>query len=182
MKRYITYLLNIFVFVGLMSCASDVDFDQAKNIELNQNFTTSFIYLNVDQNKFLNSDASAEIPILTDISTIDIFDSKYFEDNLVKTTINFQIENSFDRGFDIEFSFLNTDDVEMNSFIVSVPNNSNQIHLQSFEDLDLLSLKFSEKLRITINLQPSSDSSMLMQNTEMKLAIKSFANFIFKIN
>ena len=165
-----------------MSCTGDVDFDQAKNIELNQNFTTSFIYLNVNQNKFLNSNASAEIPILTDISTIDIFDSKYFEDNLVKTTINFQIENSFDRDFDIEFSFLNVDDVEMNSFIVSVPNNSNQIHLQNFEGLDLLSLKFSEKLRITINLQPSSDSSMLTQNTEMKLAIKSFANFIFKIN
>lgn len=165
-----------------MSCTGDIDFDQANNIELNQNFTTSFINLNVGQNKFLNSDASAEVPVLVDTSTLDIFNSEYFQDNLVKTIFNFQIENSFNRDFDIEFSFLNADDKVTNSFNINVPKNTNQRYLQNFEGLDMLSLKFAQKIRITINLQPSSDASILSEDIEMKLAIKSFTNFIFKVN
>ncbi len=63
-----------------------------------------------------------------------------------------------------------------------MPNNSNLTHLESYDGLDLLSLKFSEKLKIEIQLQPSSDLSMLSKGAEMNLTLKSFTNFIFKVN
>ncbi len=107
MKLYIKHLSQIVVFLTVLSCTSDVDFDQAQNIEFNQNFSSTFVYLNVNQNKFLNADASTEISTLTDLSTIDIFDSKYFQDNLVKANFSFEVENAFDRNFIIELSFLN---------------------------------------------------------------------------
>lgn len=182
MKLYIRHLLQIFVLLTILSCTGDVDFDQAKNIELNQNFSSTFVFLNVDQNNFLNTDASTEIATLTDISTIDIFDSEYFQDNLVKTIFNFKIENTFNRDFILELYFLNADNAITNSFSIDVPNNSNITHFESYDGLDLLSLKFSEKLKITIQLQPSLDSSILTNGVGMDLTLKSSANFIFKVN
>lgn len=182
MKRYIKYFLQIIVFLTLWSCTSDVDFDQAKNIEFNQNFSSAFVYLNLDQNNFLNEDASTEISSLTDFSIIDIFDSAYFQDNLIKANFSFQIENTFDRNFIIILSFLNTNDAITKNFSINVSNNVSFTHLEIFESLDVLSLKLAEKLRITVEIQPSLDASVLAANAEMNLEIKSSTNFIFKVN
>jgi len=181
-KPLIKYLVSIVVFLTIVSCTSDVNFNQSKNIEINQNFSSTFVHLNLDQNKFLNDDSNAELPTLTDLSVIDIFKSKYFEDNLVRANFTFEIQNTFDRSFIIELSFLNVDDNITNSFNIIVPNNSNITHLESFEDLSLLSLKFAEKLKMTFQLQPSSNSSMLTKDANMNLRLKSYANFIFKLN
>ncbi|MDY7394415.1 hypothetical protein UMM65_04120 [Aureibaculum sp. 2210JD6-5] len=182
MKRYITYFLSSIVITTILSCTSNVDFDQINNIEINQNFSSPFIYFNIDQNRFLNANGSSEIPTITDISVFDIFDTDYVQDNLVKANFNFEIENTFNRNFELELSFLNADNAITNSFVINVPNNSKVTHLQVFEGLDLLSLKFSQKLRVSVNLQPSSNSSMLSEDAEMKLIIKSSANLIFKVN
>ncbi|MBJ2175030.1 hypothetical protein JBL43_12330 [Aureibaculum sp. A20] len=166
----------------ILSCTSTVDFDQLENIEFDQSFTASFIFLNLTQNQFLNADNSAEVATLTDVSIIDIFNSEYVQENLVQADFNFDVENTFNRNFDVEFSFLNEDDSITESFTFNVPNNGKLNHLQRFDGLGLLSLKRSRKLRITIYLQPSSDLSILDKDVQMNLNLKSSTNFIFKIN
>lgn len=182
MKLYLKYFLKLNVFMFLISCTSDVDFDQIKNTEVNQRLTASFIYLSVDQNTFLNANGTSEINAFSSQNNFDILSSDYFKDYLVQTNFTFTIENSFDRSFEIEFSFLDYRNIITNTFTVNVPRNTNFTHVQNYQGVDLLSLLVAKELKLTMNLQPSSDSSILDKNIEMNFEVKSFANFIFKVD
>jgi len=165
-----------------LSCTSNVDFNQVDDIEVNQNFTFSFIYLNANQNNFLNADGTSETNSLSDSRNIDIFKLDYFQENLIEVNFNFEIENTFNRDFELEFTFLNADDAITTNFMINIPSNSKLSHLETYEGLDLLSLKLTEKVKITVDLQPSSDASILNRDDETELTIKSSANFIFRAN
>ncbi|RPE00139.1 hypothetical protein EGM88_02425 [Aureibaculum marinum] len=174
--------MKILILGTVLSCTSTIDLNQLDTVELNQSLTSTFVYLKVNQNNFLNNTSNTELTSLSDVSVIDIFDSDYVQENIITSNFSFEIENSFNRDFILDIAFLNADNNTTKSFTINVPRNSSISHFQSYEGLDLLSLKLSQKVRITLYLQPSDDASILTEGNEMNFELKSFTNFVLKVN
>ena len=67
------------------------------------------VFFELDQRDFLDEN-NQEITVVSDITVFRIFDNTVLKDNLVELTLDFEIENGFDRSFLVDFVFLDEDE------------------------------------------------------------------------
>lgn len=165
--RFSRFLILI---VFLISCTSDLDFSQYEKTEVMQVFTVASFYYNVNQKAFLNDTGTQEIPILFRESEFDVFTVERITKFTTKVEYNIEYKNTFDRDFIITFDFLNdANPTQSRSFTATQNNEGKQQFV--FQGADLELLKQSNRIKVSINLQPST--TLLDSNKEVLLSLKS---------
>lgn len=160
----------LILIVLLISCASDLDFNQYEKAEVTQVFTVTSFYYNVNQKAFLNDAGNQEIPVLFRESEFDVFTVERITKFITKLEYNIEYKNTFDRDFTITFDFLNdANPAQSRSFVARQKYEGKKQFI--FQGADLESLKQSNRLKVTIALEPSS--TLLDIDVESLLSLKS---------
>ncbi|WP_348824412.1 hypothetical protein [Flavobacterium aestuarii] len=103
----------------LFSCSSDLDFEQAKEFNVQPVVTTNLAYIKADASKFILS--GAESPLLSYTSNVDFLNSSFVEEDLVKTELYFRIKNTISRPFMFNVSFLDVDGKPIYNLRMDIP-------------------------------------------------------------
>lgn len=95
-----TAILLLFSF----SCASDLDLDQVNDLKLEPVVVANLAYFNIEAKDFASS-GSVET-VLSKETTSDIFNDSFFRRRIKRVDILFELENTIDRAYMLDLSFL----------------------------------------------------------------------------
>ncbi|MBQ0786300.1 MAG: hypothetical protein KBT69_02300 [Oceanihabitans sp.] len=180
------FFLFCAIGVLLSACVSDLDFTQGEDFAISPTLDASLIYFEETASSFID-EAGAEQIMVRDSVNMEIFNDSFTVDNLIKAAFLFKVSNSINRGFQAQIDFLDETDGLQHRFTLSIaasPTNEEILveHLETFENESLLALKRSVQIVITVSLMPSSDGSIINENTPGILTFKSKATFYLLID
>ena len=178
----------LFCLMGLFfsACVSGVDFDQGEDFTISPIIDASLIYFEEPASTFVDENG-LEQTIVRDSVVIDAFSDQFIIDNLIKAEFLFEVTNSINRAYQAQVDFLDENDDLKHTFTFSVgasPTNAPVVaeHLEVFENASLEALKQSIKLVITLTMLPSTDGSVLDQNSSGDIKFRSKATFYLNID
>lgn len=186
MFNRVNVLILFVLSLIITSCVKDVDFDQAENFVISPVVVSSFIFIEEPANRFV--DNGIEITTIRDsIKNIEILSDQFVADNLIKAEFLFETTNSVNRAFQVQVEFFNDafELQEISSFtVLQSPLNEEIISesTKTFEGNSLEALKATSQIVITLTLLPSSDGSILNENSIGQLRLRSKATFYFDID
>lgn len=107
MKNYLTLFGLLILFT---SCVKDIDFDQASNLELTPAFSMALAKFEFKQTSLLDDITNTEKEYQSDRVTFTAFENIDQEQKnyLERVTILFDIQNPFDRSFELNFNFFDS--------------------------------------------------------------------------
>ena len=171
--------LKILICIAfLVSCSNNLNFDNI-NLEIEPEVTSPLVFFELDQRDFLDEN-NQEITVVSDITVFRIFDNTVLKDNLVQLTLDFEIENGFDRSFLVDFVFLDEDenitydveDFSINTGDLDYSNTRSIVIETSPEFLN------SIKVRVDVVLSPSTTT--LNPDIEKTFKFRSSGTFYLK--
>ena len=177
LNRVTSILIFAFLFV---SCSSDLDFDQANNLKLKPVFVANLAYFNLPATQFVN-DGSEQVAF--DVKEFDAFRKEFFTDNLVKTELDFEVENTVTRAFTVEVLLLNDSDQVLETIRFQIPayaGNQNIIKFPTeiFENQRLELLKQTTRVGFIVQMAAGPP---IDENSSGKLKLRSSATVYMEI-
>ena len=139
------------------SCMNNVGFSQIDDLTIDPVYNISLIYFNLNQTDFIEN--GIELDTIVDVTNFTIFD-KYpvIRKNLTKLEATININNKFNRNFNVQFDFLDTNNIIVYSFQEFLISANNQTFTQT-EVIDIETTPqflTTKKMKITVILLPSS--------------------------
>ncbi|MGQ7944953.1 hypothetical protein [Flavobacterium sp. WC2509] len=116
-----TVLIVILVKI-FFSCSSDLDFDQANDLNVHPIVASNLAYINLNASDFVVN--GAESPVFSDTTDVDFFGHPFIEDNLAKAELYFRIKNTIDRAYIFNVAFLNKNNNLIYNIKIEVPKYS----------------------------------------------------------
>lgn len=165
--------LNLIFF----ACTKDVDFNQINDLEISPVIESSLVFFDEPANRFLENEN--EVLITQDFIMVDFFDDEFVVDNLVRTDLVFETENSINRRFDLQIDFFDNSGQLQHSFSITQEPLSNNNYTEVFEDDALDALKNTTVIVFTLRL--SSGNPAINETTPGSIKLKSKAVFYFNI-
>ena len=155
----------IFVLGVCFSCIKDTDFEQYDTLVITPVMEVNLVKAQELATSFVDS-SGTELPLISDEIVFDVFTSDFVVENLTKAELVFGITNSINKAFQIQVDFYDSTDVLQHTFSIDIDNSPTNIpqfteHIEVFENMNLLALKSTNKLNITISLSSSSTGSTL---------------------
>ena len=163
--RAIHSILGILILVLFSSsCASDLDYNQVNDIKLEPVFISNLAYFDIPANEFVTG--GVEQNVIFDAPTVDVFNDKFFRDNLNRVDLFFEVNNTINRSYRIDLVFLdrNNQPVHSINFIVPAYSGAENIVTKTeiFENATLDLLKRTTKITFTLTMfagPPLNESS-----------------------
>jgi len=180
MNIYIKNVMTIFSLCFLISCTDNLNFDEI-NLNVDPVLTVPLVYFELDQNDFFDNTTGLEIPLVTDTSDFRVFKSSAIRNDLVKAVFDFEIENRFDRSFEINIIFYDgNDNITRNipSFNI-VSQDLNFVVSDSIEIVASPVFLSSRKVKVEVKLNPSS--TQIDPNVYQLIKFKSTGTFYLSI-
>ncbi len=179
-------LLGLCIILCLNACIKDVDFDQAEDLSVTPALEVSILHFDESAITFIDEDG-LELTTVRDSVSIEIFSDDFVVDNLVKADFSFETTNTINRAYDAQIDFYNDLYELQHSFNFGVgasANNQDIVveYVEVFEGQGLDALKATTNLVLTLTLQPSSDGSILNDDSLGNLKLRSKGSFYFEIN
>lgn len=169
MKSNLINRISIILFSAalLLSCSSDLDFDQVNDFTLEPVFVANLAYFNVTADQI--GDDGGQIP--PDVEEFDVFRNKFFNDNLVKAELNFEIENTINRAFEIDLQLLDAENKTLETIKLNVPKYTGDSNIikypaEVFEGERLEVLKKTVKIGFIVNT--TAESEVISGNLKLK--------------
>lgn len=183
MKTYFMKLLKVnyaFFLIAtlLVSCIKNIDLDQINDLKLSPVIEMPLIFFSVAQTDFVLN--GFEVNEVSDVTRITAFDSSFIKSNLVKLEVDFEINNGFNRHFNMDFEFLDENDNSTYRFS-QLTIASNQQNFKQTEIITIASnraILSSKKVKITIHLLPSP--APLDLNVPVTFELKSAARIYIR--
>lgn len=149
-------LILLAIIPLLNSCINNADFDQV-DVNLDPIFNVPLVFFEVNQFDFLDDTNGAEIPIIADITDIDIFQSTTVINNLERVDLILNITKEFPRSFIVNVDLLNDANIETYSFqTVSLPEGLDFLEIREniiiSENPNILN---TTRMRVRLNLLAS---------------------------
>ncbi len=171
----IKYICNGLFAILVLGCTEPIDFDQANDLLLEPVTEASLVFYNANAGDFIVGDMEEDI--IQDFIDIDLFNSSFVQDHLVKVEFVFDVKNSINRSYVLQLDFLDENGQPLQTFQVDSPASpSNQVvtteHIQVFEGAALESLKQSRLLVFTLVMRPGVPVD---ENTPGEIDLKSKA-------
>ena len=165
-KRYLQKVTSIMMLTLLLfSCASDLDYDQFKDLKLEPVIVGNLAYFDVPANQFVTG--GVEEPITFGVSTIDIFTEKFFTDKLKRVDLFFELNNTINRGYTIDLVFLDNNNQQVHATNFTIPPYSGSPNIvaktEVFENGQLDLLKRTAKISFTLQMMagpPLTENSL----------------------
>jgi len=108
----------IFFSIFFLSCSSDLDFDQVKDLKLEPVFVANLAHFDIQANQLLDDGGTN---IVYDVRDFDVFRDKFFNERLKKAEFDLEIENNIQRGFVVNLLLMNENDQVLETLSYSVP-------------------------------------------------------------
>ncbi len=175
--------LFLVFLLTLSSCIKHVDFDQIEDFSATPIIESSLVHYSLTQADFFDLVNSVEIVTpITDTSGFTVFDNKFVQENLVKTRLNFEISNEFNREFTVNIVFLDDNDKETYVFkpIIVQKNKLDGKYSEEIAISGNTLFLSTTKMSVSITLSPSSDGSVIDPTTQQTIELKSSAIFHLK--
>lgn len=175
MNKFLSLLVLLF---ATLSCSSDVDFDQVNDFELKPVVTANLAAFDIKANQFVIG--GVEQPVAGDVMSFKVFNDANFINNIRRTDLYFDFNNTINRAFTINLIFLDANDGRLYSirfFVPAYSGNANVVtKTEIFEGATLDILKKTEKIAFVIALMPGT---ALTSNSLGSLKMRSSATIYF---
>ena len=99
-KGILIAILNCCFF----SCSSDLDFEQAKDFNIQPVATTNLAYFNADSSDFISN--GLEKPFFSYTANVDFLNTPFVKEDLIKAELYFRIKNTIPRAYSYYVTFL----------------------------------------------------------------------------
>lgn len=171
----------------LTSCVKDLDFGQVSNIVLTPVFEVSFIYASKKASNFdnTNPNSSIIIPELieSDTTSFPLLNNQSITKSIEKIEITYEVNNTFEKDFIIEFKYLGATNELINSAIVVPVQAGNgifedpvqTIHVDVLEKTEITNLKLAKKIVSTIK------ATNVPSNIQGELNLRSKGSYFIKM-
>ena len=184
-----------FLLTFVMPNAYIMSNNRGNNVTDFEQYDTLIIYPIVEANlvnaqepasSFVDS-SGAELPSISDQVIFDVFNSDFSVDNLIKAELVFGITNSINKAFQIKMDFYDSADALQHTFSIDIDNSPTNTllfteHIEVFENMNLLALKSTHKLEITITMISNPTSVILTPDSEGSILLVSKGVFYLKIS
>ena len=161
-----------------MSCSNNLNFDNI-NLEIEPEVTSPLVFFELDQRDFLDEN-NQEITVVSDITVFRIFDNTVLKDNLVELTLDFEIENGFDRSFLLDFVFLDEDEnitYDVEDFSI----NAGDLDYSSTRSIVIeTSPEFLNSIKVRVDVVLSPSTTTLNPDIEKTFKFRSSGTFYLK--
>ena len=161
-----------------MSCSNNLNFDNI-NLEIEPEVTSPLVFFELDQRDFLDEN-NQEITVVSDITVFRIFDNTVLKDNLVELTLDFEIENGFDRSFLVDFVFLDEDEnitYDVEDFSI----NAGDLDYSSTRSIVIeTSPEFLNSIKVRVDVVLSPSTTILNPDIEKTFKFRSSGTFYLK--
>lgn len=159
MQRLFCYRVLVFLFVLLIvSCSSDLDFNQTKSLRLEPTYAANLVYFDIPANEFVTN--GIETSQFIDRSTVDIFNNSFFVNNLTKVDLDFEITNTITRAYTLDVKLYNASGVQLDIISIAVPAYygaaNTVIQKEVFQGIRLTTLKNTTRIDITVRMASGS--------------------------
>ena len=173
--------LKIIICIAFfVSCTDNLNFDNI-NLDIKPIITVPLINFELDQDDFFNSPSGTEIPTITDISDFRVFESSDIRNDIIQAVFDFEIENRFDRSFEVNIVFYDGNDNitrTIPSFNIAAQD-LNYVVSDSIEIAAFPVFLTSRKVKVEVKLNPSS--SQIDPNIYQIIKFKSTGTFYLSI-
>ena len=171
--------LQILICIAfLVSCSNNLNFDNI-NLEIEPEVTSPLVFFELDQRDFLDEN-NQEITVVSDITVFRIFDNTVLKDNLVQLTLDFEIENGFDRSFLVDFVFLDEDEnitYDVEDFSI----NTGDLDYSSTRSIVIeTSPEFLNSIKVRVDVVLSPSTTTLNPDIEKTFKFRSSGTFYLK--
>lgn len=180
MNMYIKNLVAFFSLCFLISCTDNLNFDEI-NLNVDPILTAPLIYFELNQDDFYNSTTGTEIPMITDTSDFRVFKSSSIRNDVFKAVFDFEIENRFDRSFEINIIFYDGND-NITRTIPSFNIVSQDLNFVVSDSIEIVASPVflsSRKVKVEVKLNPSS--TQIDPNVYQLIKFKSTGTFYLSI-
>jgi hypothetical protein len=161
-----------------VSCSNNLNFDNI-NLEIEPEVTSPLVFFELDQRDFLDEN-NQEITVVSDITVFRIFDNTVLKDNLVELTLDFEIENGFDRSFLVDFVFLDEDEnitYDVEDFSI----NTGDLDYSSTRSIVIeTSPEFLNSIKVRVDVVLSPSTTTLNPDIEKTFKFRSSGTFYLK--
>jgi len=161
-----------------VSCSNNLNFDNI-NLEIEPEVTSPLVFFELDQKDFLDEN-DQEITVVSDITVFTIFDNTVLKDNLVELTLDFEIENGFDRSFLVDFVFLDEDEnitYDVEDFSI----NAGDLDYSSTRSIVIeTSPEFLNSIKVRVDVVLSPSTTTLNPDIEKTFKFRSSGTFYLK--
>jgi hypothetical protein len=177
---YIKNLVAFFSLCFLISCTDNLNFDEI-NLNVDPILTAPLIYFELNQDDFYNSTTATEIPLITDNSDFRVFKSSAIRNDVFKVVFDFEIENRFDRSFEVNIVFFDGND-NITRTIPSFNIGAQDLNYVASDSIDVAASSIfltSRKVSVEVKLNPSS--TQIDPNIYQLIKFKSTGTFHLSI-
>lgn len=156
-KNLLIPFLGVLCTMLAFSCVKDTDFDQAENIVLTPVVELDLIHFNVESSDYFDpSTGSAQLTV-SDTTEIRFLDDSGIQESLKKAEFLFRFTNSLATSFDVNFQFLDRDNLETYATDASVDQGTPENPVVSdfievVEGTDILELTKANKVVISATI------------------------------
>ena len=180
MNMYIKNLVAFFSLCFLISCTDNLNFDEI-NLNVDPIITAPLIYFELNQDDFYNSSTGTEIPVISDTSDFRVFKSSAIRNDLIKAVFDFEIENRFDRSFEVNIVFFDGDNTitrTIPTFTIG-PQELNYVASESIE-IDVSPI-FLTSRKVSVEVKLNSSTTQIDPNIYQIIKFKSTGTFHLSI-
>jgi len=177
---YLKNLVAFFSLCFLISCTDNLNFDEI-NLNVDPILTAPLIYFELNQDDFYNSTTATEIPLITDTSEFKVFKSSAIRNDVFKVVFDFEIENRFDRSFEVNIVFFDGND-NITRTIPSFNIGAQDLNYVASDSIDIAASSIfltSRKVSVEVKLNPSS--TQIDPNIYQLIKFKSTGTFHLSI-
>lgn len=182
MKKIKIGVLFCLIF-SVVSCVKDIDFNQANQLELQPTYVASLLTFDLKQTSLFNLVTNTEIVTIENTYSFSFTRDVNIEKKVQKIVLNFQFNNPFNRNFEVEYLFFDTNNIATyKTLIINVPANSaNFKHQEEILISSNPNLLKTEQMHSKIRLLPSTDNSVINVNEAKSFNFKLAGTFYLKV-
>ena len=156
MKRLLNSRFLGILYLGIFSfsCSSDLDFNQTKNLRLEPTYVANLVYFDIPASEFVTN--GIETPQFIDRSTVSIFNNTFFVNDLVKTDLDFEINNTIARAYTLDVKLFNAIGSQLDNISIAVPAYYGATNVvtqkEVFQGARLTTLKNTTRIQMTLRM------------------------------
>lgn len=148
------FLGILYLAIFSFSCSSDLDFNQTKNLRLEPTYVANLVYFDIPASEFVTN--GIETPQFIDRSTVDIFNNTFFVNDLIKTDLDFEINNTIARAYTLDVKFFNAIGTQLDNISIAVPAYYGATNIvtqkEVFQAARLTTLKNTTRIQMTLRM------------------------------
>ena len=182
MKLKITPLI-LSLFLIFSSCTKQLDFSQAEDFSFAPIVESSLVFFTLNQLAFFDEINSVEaVAPIEDVTGFSVLQSNFLQNNLTTVDLSFEVNNEFDRDFIVTVAFLDALDVEAYVLApIAIPKNTQDVKYNERIPISgNTPFLRATKIRVSIQLSPSSDGTVLDPSIEQTFVFKSSGIFYLR--